>query len=61
MIVAIVSFAVIRAGMLIVYRATGILNILNVAAIYPITWALAAVLYFIIWKKASKKLEENTE
>ena len=59
MIVAIVSFAVIRAGMLIVYRAAGILNILNVAAIYPITWALAAVLYFIIWKKASKKLEEN--
>lgn len=59
MIVSIVCFAGMRAGMLAVYRAAGILGILNVAAIYPITWGIAAVWYFIIWKKAAKKIEDH--
>lgn len=52
MIVAIVSFAVIRAGMLVLYRVTGTLGVLNVAAIYPITWGIAVVWYFFIMRKA---------
>ena len=59
MLVSVICFAVIRAGVLVILNVTGTLNIYTVAAIYPATWGLAGIWYFIIWKRASKDIGKS--
>ena len=51
MIVAIINYAVARAGLLALYRALGLMNISWIASVFPITWLSATITFYIIWRK----------